>query len=212
MIGFLRGKIVQLLTDYCLIDVMGVGYRVFVTATTRAKLRVGEEATIYTYMSVREDDISLYGFATQEEYDMFQLLITVSGIGPKVALGALSASTPDRISIAIAQKQSAVLTKLPGIGKKSAERLILELKDKVKISSKSADTFDIDEGEGLFKPEPPIANDVFSEAEAALRSMGYSQQEASTAIRKVEKDLAKAKKKAANVQEVIKLSLAQFLK
>lgn len=154
---------------------------------------------------------------------MFQLLITVSGIGPKVALGALSASTPDRISIAIAQKQSAVLTKLPGIGKKSAERLILELKDKVKISaSVSKDDIDFNESDGLFKPEAPVANDVMSEAEAALKSMGYSQQEVATVMRKVEKSLAekartgKGGKKVVDgkeivVQDVIKLALAQFL-
>lgn len=211
MIGFLRGKIVQLSADFCLIDVGGVGYRVFITQGARSRLRQGEEAIVYTHMNVSQDAIKLYGFDNQDEYDLFQLLITVSGIGPKVAQGALSATTPDKLSLAIAQKKLTALTKLPGIGKKSAERLILELKDKVKISS-AADEVDFAPDEGLFKPEPVIDDNMFSEAEAALRSMGYSQQEASSAVNKVEKDLAKAKRKPAGVQEVIRLALAQFLK
>ena len=89
MIGFLRGQVVALKTDYCLLDVNGVGYRVFVAGSTRNKLRLKDEASLYTYMNVYQDGITLYGFATEEEYDVFQLLIGVSGIGPKTAIGIL---------------------------------------------------------------------------------------------------------------------------
>lgn len=223
MIGFLRGKVAAILTDYCLLDVNGVGYRIYVTGTTRSRLRQGEEAMVYTHMSVREDDISLYGFATQEEYDLFQLLITVSGIGPKVAVGALSAITPERLCQAIAQKQSSVLTKLPGIGKKSAERLILELKDKVKIGNSVLDDTAFEDEEGLFKPAEAIADNVMAEAEAALKSLGYSQQEVVPVLRKLEKDLAKEAKtgkggkmvvngKELDAQAIIKLALKEFMK
>ena len=134
MIGFLRGKVAYLLTDYALLDVQGVGYRVFISGATRQKLHLHGEAQLFTYMSVREDAIQLYGFASQEEYDIFQLLISVSGIGPKVALGVLSHITAEGLCRAIQQKQTSILTKLPGIGKKSAERLVLELKDKISFS------------------------------------------------------------------------------
>ena len=121
MIGYLRGKVTHLLTDYCLLDVQGVGYRVFVAGSTRNHLRLGEEAMLFTHLSVREDAMLLYGFYSQQEYDLFQLLISVSGVGPKVALGILSAITVESLCRAIQQKQASVLTKLPGIGKKSAE-------------------------------------------------------------------------------------------
>jgi Holliday junction DNA helicase RuvA len=170
MIGFLRGQVAALKTDYCLLDVNGVGYRVFVAGSTRNKLRLKEEAQLFTYMNVYQDGITLYGFASEEEYDIFQLLIGVSGIGPKVALGILSAITVESLCKAIQNKQATVLTKLPGIGKKSAERLILELKDKVAFAA--AD--DVEEILTL-DLEGPTGDDMMSEAQAALVALGYSQ-------------------------------------
>ena len=120
MIGYLHGRVIALYTDHCLLDVHGVGYRVFVANSTRTKLRQREEASLFIYTSVREDAIVLYGFAAEEEYDLFLQLIGVSGIGPKVALGILSAITVEGLCRAIQNKQASVLTKLPGIGKKSA--------------------------------------------------------------------------------------------
>ncbi|MDY6294778.1 MAG: Holliday junction branch migration protein RuvA, partial [Schwartzia succinivorans] len=135
MIGFLRGRVAHLLADCCLLDVGGVGYRVYIASATRSRLHMGEEATLFTHLSVREDALTLYGFYSQEEYDIFQQLISVSGIGPKVALGILSAISVDKLCAAIHGQQLTVLTKLPGIGKKSAQRLILELKDKIAAGS-----------------------------------------------------------------------------
>ena len=194
MIGYLRGKVTYLLVDYCLLDVQGVGYRVFIADSTRSRLHVGEEATLFTYLNVREDALLLYGFYSQEEYDLFQLLISVSGIGPKGALGILSAITIERLCQAIQQKQTAVLTKLPGIGKKSAERMILELKDKVKL------TADIDD------EEVPVVetdgDDMFAEASAALFSLGYTQAEIGPVLRKAAK--------CSSVEEIIKFALKEF--
>ena len=181
MIGYLHGRVIALYTDHCLLDVHGVGYRVFVANSTRTKLRQREEASLFVYTSVREDAIVLYGFATEEEYDLFLQLIGVSGIGPRVALGILSAITVEGLCRAIQNKQASVLTKLPGIGKKSAERLILELKDKVAFrGSAEEELLTIENGE-------EVGDDAASEAMAALQSLGYTPSEIAPVIRKTVK-------------------------
>ncbi|SHK77886.1 Holliday junction DNA helicase subunit RuvA [Selenomonas ruminantium] len=199
MIGFLRGQVAVLKTDYCLLDVNGVGYRVFVAGATRNKLRLKEEARLFTYMNVYQDGITLYGFASEEEYDVFQLLIGVSGIGPKVALGILSAITVESLCKAIQNKQATVLTKLPGIGKKSAERLILELKDKVGFAAG-------DDAEEVLTldMEGPLGDDIVSEAQAALVALGYSQAEIAPVLKKATK--------CKTTEEIIKLALKQLNK
>ena len=191
MIGYLRGKVTCLLADHVFLEVQGVGYRLFISDTTRRELRLNEEARLFTYLSVREDALQLYGFATQREYDTFQLLISVSGIGPKVALGILSHITLDGLCRAIQNKQTTILTKLPGIGKKSAERLVLELKDKVSYTG--------DEEELVLVSEDEVADDKIAEAQAALVSLGYTQAEITPALKKA----AKGKDTA----EIIKLAL-----
>ncbi len=195
MIGFLRGKVAGLKTDYCLLDVGGVGYRVFIPNNTRCKLTLNETAMLYTYMNVYQDGITLYGFYTEEEYDVFQLLIGVSGIGPKVALGILSAITVDALCKAIQNKQATLLTKLPGIGKKSAERLILELKDKMALAASDDEVLSLSmEGE--------VADDILSEAMAALTALGYSQAEITPVLKKA----AKGK----STEEIVKLALKEL--
>lgn len=178
MIGFLRGKVAYLLADDCLLDVGGVGYRVTVSGMTRSKLRQGEQAMLFTYLSVREDALQLYGFATQEEYDVFLQLIGVSGIGPKVALGILSSTTVSGLCSAIANKQASLLTKLPGIGKKSAERLILELKDKLAFVG-------IGDGEETFAEAAPLGDGILDEAAAALASLGYTPAETAPVLKQL---------------------------
>ncbi len=197
MIGYLKGRVVQLSTDYCLLDVHGVGYRVFVGTLTRNRLHPNEEAELYIHTAVREDAILLYGFHTTEEYDTFQLLISVSGIGPRVALGILSSITVEQLALAIHEKRTAVLTKLPGIGKKSAERIILELKDKISAPEDAESIPDA----GTETPELQ-EGDTASEAAAALMSLGYTQGE----IQKVMKKAGKGK----DVQEIIKLALKEL--
>ena len=178
MIGFLRGKVIFLYKDSCIIDVGGVGYRVYLTGMTQQKVHRKEEAALFIYTSVREDAIHLYGFFSQEEYDLFLQLISVSGIGPKVAVGILSVITVTELCHAIYEKKTSLLTKLPGIGKKSAERIILELKDKVHITSEDAQ----------------------DEAEEALRSLGYSSAE-------IAKVISKARHKGKKTEDIIKAAL-----
>ena len=194
MIGFLRGKVVQLMQDYCLLDVGGVGYRVYIPSSTRSRLKVGEDAMLYTHLAVREDAMTLYGFESQEEYQGFQLLISVSGIGPKVALGILSSITIERLFQAIHGQQIAVLTKLPGVGKKSAERLILELKDKT-VGLEGG-------GDGSLPPAEPAQDGPVSDAAAALSALGYSQDEISSVLRRVMKPMS--------TEETIRFALKEF--
>lgn len=170
MIGYLKGIVTHLFREYCFIDVHGVGYRVFVPASTMEKLTIGKETTVFTYMNVREDAILLYGFATQDEYDLFMLLISVNGVGPKVALGVLSAVNPDGFRLAVHQKNIKVLTKMPGIGKKTAERIVLELQDKIGP---------VDDGAvaDIAVPLTAASKGMMSEAVDALVGLGYSEQE-----------------------------------
>lgn len=169
MIGYLKGTITHLFRDTCFIDVHGVGYRVCVPASTLDTLVLGKESLLFTYLSVREDAMVLYGFVTQDEYDLFMLLLGVNGIGPKVALGILSAVSPDGFRLAVHQKNMKVLTKMPGVGKKTAERMILELHDKVGAV-----------GDGLVEEETDTAaalQGLAAEALAALTGLGYTAQE-----------------------------------
>lgn len=170
MIGYLKGIVTHLFREHCFIDVHGVGYRVFVPASTMEKLTIGKETTVFTYMNVREDAILLYGFATQDEYDLFMLLISVNGVGPKVALGVLSAVNPDGFRLAVHQKNIKVLTKMPGIGKKTAERIVLELQDKIGP---------VDDGAvaDIAVPSTAVSKGMMSEAVDALVGLGYSEQE-----------------------------------
>lgn len=171
MIGYVKGIVSHIFSNSCFIDVHGVGYRTYAPASTLDTLSVGREALLYTYMSVREDAILLYGFATQDEYDLFMLLIGVNGVGPKVALGILSADKADGFRLAVHNKDIKSLTKMPGVGRKTAERIVLELQDKISFDGAAPST---DIGEG----QPPSGlSGLLSETVAALTGLGYSEQE-----------------------------------
>ena len=123
MIGSVRGTVAYQAAEYCLIETAGgVGYRVFMPVSQMRTLSMGQEVRVLTYTSVREDAIQLYGFLTQQYYDLFALLLSVSGIGPKVAIGILGAARPEDFYLAVQSRDLKMLTKLPGIGKKTAER------------------------------------------------------------------------------------------
>jgi len=194
MIGYLRGTISHILADHCFVDVQGVGYRVFIAGATRQKLVVGKISSLFTHMHVREDAMLLYGFYTQDEYELFLILMSINGIGPKVAMGILSAIDPNQFRIAISTKNIAILTKLPGIGKKTAERMILELKDKIGLLGED----EIAEGAIL-----TVSGDMMDEATQALMALGYSQNEIMPIITKLSKN-------AQSVESVIKLALREF--
>ena len=181
MIGYVRGVVTHLFKDACYVDVHGVGYRVYVPTTTRQLLVEGEESTLFTYLNVREDAMQLYGFSTEDEYELFILLISVSGIGPKVGLGILSGMTPEAFKLAILNGQVAQLTKLPGIGKKSAERLVLELKDKLaKMTTISVNTVAAVQPIGITVGGPAV------EAIDGLVALGYAQNEVETIVERLD--------------------------
>lgn len=171
MIGYVKGRIAFIFTDSCIVDVQGVGYTVYIPNSTKQKLAVGEEVLLFTYLQVLQDALTLYGFYTQEEYELFKLVIGVNGIGPKAGIGILSAVNPEGFCLAIHQKNISVLTKIPGIGKKTAERLILELQDKVGKPESSPGIEDT-----VAMPEP-MQTGAEQEVLAALTSLGYTTQE-----------------------------------
>lgn len=176
MIAKIKGKIEQLKDNYVIIDVGGLGYKVFLTSYATGKIAGQENAELFTYTHVREDVLALYGFLTQEELEMFELLISISGIGPKAALGILTIASVDAIRMAVLNEDTSILTKVSGVGKKTAERVILELKSKVaKLPAGS--------GAGAEK----VSSD--SELLEALVGMGYSSFEAREAVKNLPKDL-----------------------
>lgn len=199
MIGYVRGKVTHIFTDNCYVDVHGVGYRVYIGGGTRQKLQLGEEALLFTYTNVREDAIQLYGFSTAEEYDLFLLLISVSGIGPKVGMGILSGMTPEAFRAAIVQNQVTTLTKLPGIGKKSAERLVLELKDKLGKLPAGKETEDI--GVASLGLTAPLG--AAEEVLQALQGLGYTEGEVRPVLEQLDNG-------SMEVPELLRASLAEL--
>ena len=198
MIGYVEGTISHAFADSCFVNVGGVGYRVFISASTRNRLKIGQQARLFTYLSVREDAMMLYGFLSQEEYDLFMLLTGISGIGPKVALGILSAIEPQAFCKAVGQKQTSVLVKLPGIGKKTAERIIVELHDK--LGQFSSD----DEEESSDTDIVVGSADEMTEVVQALVGLGYTQAEVLPVVKRL--DLSQP------IEVLIKHALREFMK
>ncbi|MDP3645636.1 MAG: Holliday junction branch migration protein RuvA [bacterium] len=169
MIGYLEGDVHAIRGTYGIVSAGGVGYKVFCTKETLAKMKPNTSVNLWTHLAVRESILDLYGFATEEELRFFELLLMVSGIGPKSALAILDIASVETLRSAIAGSNAGYLTKVSGIGKKTAEKIILELKDKVGVGGEaSAHTLSSDEG-----------------ALEAMRALGYSQIEAREALRKV---------------------------
>ena len=170
MISSLRGRIAATGDNYVVLDVGGVGFRVFVASTSLERLGgVGQEISLFTHMHVRENELSLYGFAGPEELQLFELLLGVSGIGPKVGLKIVSILSAETLRAAIATGDAAMLTRIPGIGKKTAERVMMDLKDKLGVSLE-------------FVSYPALTN-ADAEVISALTSLGYSVTEAQAALR-----------------------------
>lgn len=181
MIAYIKGIVTHRLVEAVYVNVHDVGYRVYVPNSVQSQLQVGEETCLYTYTNVREDAIQLYGFLTIEDYELFLMLISVSGVGPKLGLGILSAISPDQFVGLIISGDTKGLQKLPGIGKKSAERLVLELKDKIE-SLGIAGTF-TPSGTISALVKAPVG--VTEEVVEALMALGYSAQEVQPVVQDV---------------------------
>ena len=179
MFYYLNGTVAHLGPYLAVIDCGGVGFACKTTNVTLAALTIGKTAKLYTYMNVREDAIELFGFATEEELGCFQMLIGVSGVGPKAALAILSAGTPETLAMAIVTGDEKALTAAPGVGKKIAQRIILELKDK--MAKETAGGLDFSGGKGA--PAPVVFGNKATEAAQALAVLGYSSQEVSAALK-----------------------------
>lgn len=180
MIGYIKGKATVVSKEFCFIETGGIGYRVFISEMSRQNIHLGESVRLLTYMAVREDAVLLYGFLTQEEYDLFLILISVSQIGPKVAMGILSVMAPADFVVSIRNRNLSVLTKLPGVGKKTAERLLVELKDKVGGFAED----DIDESE-LLEAGKSEVNGLAADAAKYLRALGYEDVEIQPVLKKL---------------------------
>jgi Holliday junction DNA helicase RuvA len=169
MIASLHGKLESVSGDSAVVNVNGIGFMVYMPASTLSSLgSTGQEVDLRTHLVMREDSLTLYGFGTEEELELFQVLTGVSGLGPKLALAMLSSMSVEQISTAIATGNTGLLTAIPGIGKKMAERLVLELKDKM--------------GAGLISAVAAQLAEENAEVVAALTSLGYSLAEASRAV------------------------------
>lgn len=179
MIGYLRGEIAHIGEDNLILDVNGVGYNVMITSkTAESLLGVGSETKIYTYLSVREDAMKLYGFASAEELELFKKLICVNGIGPKGGLAILGSMEVSELRFAIIAGDAKTISKCPGIGAKTAQRVILDLKDKIDLE----ETFESAIAKG---PVSEKLSNARSEAAEALTALGYSGTEALKAVKAV---------------------------
>ena len=199
MFYYLSGTVGHVEPYLAVIDCGGVGYACRTTTYTLSTLKKGEKAKLYTHLNVREDAMELYGFSTQEERNLFELLISVSGVGPKAALSILSASAPANLALSIITGDEKALTCAPGIGKKIAQRVILELKDKL---AKGQTEFSA--GGALGAPVAVIPDNKLSEASAALAVLGYSQGEINVALKGA--DLEQP------LEEIIRQSLKKMVK
>ena len=203
MLAYIKGILEIKTKGYIVVEAGGLGYKIFMPESTIANTgNIGDKVQIYTFMRVREDDVSLYGFLTNEELRMFELLLSVRGIGAKGALGILSNITPSQFALAVISNDVTILKKVPGIGSKTAQRAILELKDKLKKEKEIS----IEEGEEDSNIEQDIKeNEKVSEAISALQVLGYSKREIVEALQTVEVT-------SLSVEDIIKKGLANVAK
>ena len=182
MISYLKGALAEKSGDRIVVEAGPVGLGIYVPLSVLEVLPpLGEEVKIYTYLQVREDDLSLYGFLNRQDLDMFRRLIGVNGIGPKGALGILSALSPDDLRLAILTGDAKAISKAPGVGAKTAQRIILDLKDKVSAEEMLASVADTEE-----RTSVPLMQEAGREAATALVALGYSNLEASKAVKNVQ--------------------------
>ena len=198
MLAYIKGTLEIKMTDYVVIDVGGLGYKVYMSAIGMEKLgNIGDKVKVYTYYRVREDDISIFGFNTNEELRMFELILSVSGVGAKTALTIIAVTEPSEFAIAVISDDVSYLTKIPGIGAKSAQRIILELKDKMKKENS------ITKPKNLKLKEAVVDSSKVDEAISALQVLGYNKKE-------IEKVFMKLDKKDLSTEDLIRKGLGML--
>lgn len=195
MFGYIRGKIVSKELSYVISDVNGVGFKIYSSVNSISALKINEEATLYTYLYIKEGIMDLYGFATEEELSMFEMLISVSGVGAKGAIAILSIGSPSKIAVALVTNDVKTIKSAQGIGPKIAQRIILELKDKIKNEELTLQNEET---------EKVIDTDLKQEAVKALMVLGYSKNEAQKAVSKADSSIT-------DLEELIKAALKAVL-
>ena len=194
MLRIVRGTVAMRLKDALVVDTGGasggIGFKIAVPEPTAARFQDGAAVFLHTYLQVREDSLSLFGFETEEELGIFELLLTVSGVGPKVALATLSTLSPDALRLALANNEPALIARVPGVGKRTAEKIVVELKDKIKAPTSGIEA---------------LANINAADAEVidALIALGYSVVESQRAVQALPKDVTQ-------VEERLRLALRNF--
>lgn len=182
MIAYLKGTVTEVDKDSIILECQNIGYRIFMPGSVLERMgRTGEERIIHTYLNIREDAMQLYGFLTKNDLSVFRLLLGVSGIGPKAAMGILSYFSWEDLSFAVLSDDAAAIAKAPGIGKKTAQKVILELKDKLRLEDAFEQKFSEGGASGQTTGEPEAAQ----EAVEALVALGYGRTEALKAVRQV---------------------------
>ena len=201
MFYYLDGTVTEILPGLAVIDCGGVGYACKTTTNTLAALKKGQRGKLYTHLNVGEGIFGLYGFAAQNELNSFRMLIGVSGVGPKAALAILSSATPEALAMAVVTEDAKALMAAPGIGKKIAQRIILELKDK--MARETAGGLDLSGGKGA--PAAQLFTSKATEAAQALAVLGYSSQEVQMALKGVDVENLP-------LEEIIRQSLKKMVK
>ena len=198
MISYIKGNLVHRGESYIILETGGIGYQIFVSPGFLSKMpETGREMKIFTYMSVKEDGISLFGFSSKEEQEMFLKLLTVGGVGPKGALGFLSQLSPQEIVMAILSGDEKTLSKAPGVGRKTAQRVILELKDK--CSTEDGIAISMETGE-----EAGAVGGAKFEAIEAMTALGYSRSEAAKAVGQVSAE-------GMTIEDILKAALKKMI-
>lgn len=181
MISYIKGELIEVTENAIVLDHGGMGFSIMMPASILAKLpQIGSELKVHTYLYVKEDILDLYGFLTKDDLKIFKLLITVNGIGPKGALAILSAMTPDDLRFAVLAGDAKTISKAPGIGNKTAQKLIIELKDKLKIEDV------LDSSDGDYETSSDMGDTAAAEAVMALTALGYSAADATRAVKLVD--------------------------
>ena len=197
MIGFVNGEIEEMYEDRVLIDCGFMGYNIFVCGNVLESCSIGQEIKLYTYLNVREDAMNLFGFLSKDELKVFKLLITVNGIGPKGALAIRTIMSPNDLRYAIMTEDSKLISKAPGVGAKTAQKVILELKDKLDMDA----VVNIIDDDIIKRNNDNVHNEIIEEAVEALVSLGYTQKEITKIIKSC--DITECK----TTEDVIKLVL-----
>ena len=204
MLAYVKGELAQKQIGYVVIDVGGLGYKIFMSEPSIEEIgNIGDEVKVHTYYKVSEDDISLFGFNTQEELRMFELLISVSGIGAKTAIAMLACIEPSQFAIAVISNDIDTLKKIPGVGPKSAQRIVLELKDKMKKEQQIAELTNASLEQKSKVKKIIVADSKVQEATDALQVLGYTKKD-------VEKALEQIDTADLTVEDIIKQALREL--